>query len=271
MSDHDNPYAAPRSAVETAPAAIAPLPAGVRRYRLDSVRSAALVRRRLLWAAFGFLLGMTPLIPGIVAQSDSRLFNSLTAIVMGGAAAATLVRLRYVAKRMLPAFELLIGSRVVRRVGADFPPAEVLRPEVTAVVESGAGLWLCSDRPVRALLVPKSLEGYDGLRAELATWAPLQSVRGWAAFWRASKLLPQHGLRDQVAGTALESDVSLAHELDAVRQTSSEAWTGFPQRSLGRRLLVVLVVWLALIVLFVAIWQVLQPLLPQRLTVEEVQ
>jgi hypothetical protein len=269
MPDQDNPYAAPRSALE--PAATAPLPANVRRYRLDSARAATLVRRRLRLFGIAVLVGLTPLVPGMLSPSASRLTNSLTAIVIGGLAAVGIVRIRYVARRALPAFDLLVAPRVVRRVAAGLPPAEVLRPEVTSIVESGQGLWLCSERPARALLVPKALEGYDGLRAELATWAPLHSMgTAWSALRRPWQLLSQHGLRDEIAGTALEADASLAHELDAVRRASSDAWREFPQPN-SRRFLVVLAVWVTLVVLLFAVSEVLQPSPPRRPTVEDVR
>jgi hypothetical protein len=156
-------------------------------------------------------------------------------------------------------YDLLLGARVLRRTLATLQPAEVLRPEVTSVFETRDGLLVCCEGPRRALFITRALDGYDDVRATIATWRPIEPLRGWAAWRRSVREARRQGMRGAVIGTALESDPSLAAELETLRGLSDPAWRSYRAPSKGMSVRVTVVLWVVLIVMFLAIWQVLQP------------
>ena len=160
----------------------------------------------------------------------------------------------------LSGYELLISDRVLRRssVGS-LTAAEVLRPEVTEVVETPAGLWVTCTNPRRSAFVVRALDGYADVREALSAWSPIKPLRGWGAFLRARRETGYQGPRDAVLGTALATDATLVTELEAVRSASTEGYGMQEPAAAGRRPFRMLALWVALVVMFLAIWQVLQP------------
>jgi hypothetical protein len=69
-------------------------------------------------------------------------------------------------------FEIALGEDAIAREVAGFPPVRIARAEVTAVEEIPAGLAV-RDGGGRGLVVPRELEGYEGVRAALAAWRPI--------------------------------------------------------------------------------------------------
>jgi hypothetical protein len=251
-----NPYAPPQA--EDVPVFASPLPPGFRRFHLDPVSYPKLMSRWVLravgvYAAIGLpFLGvfcvmatLSPLsiVPGVLI---------VLAFVWGRAAKRPTEAIR--------AYELLVAPRILRRTTATAGPAEILRPEVTRIVETRDGLWLSSDAPPRALFVWRAVDGYADVRAELAAWRPIETLRGWEA-WRVNRRwMRWQGHRDAVIGTALAEDTSLRQELELARAVSSTVHLHYPKAGTKRRgPWMTLVLWLVLIVMFLAIWQFLSP------------
>ena len=66
-------------------------------------------------------------------------------------------------------FEIALGEDAIAREVAGFPPVRIARAEVAAVEEIPTGLAV-RDAHGRGLVVPRELEGYEGVRAALAAW-----------------------------------------------------------------------------------------------------
>jgi hypothetical protein len=126
----------------------------------------------------------------------------------------------------LGGYELLLAARVLRRVQPAGVPAEVLRLEVTRIVETKLGLWVTSDRPERALFVTRALDGDADVREALAAWRPIELLEGLAALSFAWKQTKNQASRDARAGSALATDPTLVEALAAVRAASSDRGAG---------------------------------------------
>jgi hypothetical protein len=232
----------------------APLPPGVRRFRLDPARYREKDHRLL---AIIPVVGATILCNLAIVATGS----SLPVYVIG---LALVLRILFGRDRRPPSpahlatYELFVGPRVLRRTEASKPPAEVLRPEVSAIVETRDGLHVSCDAPPRSLFLSRALDGYEDVRAELGAWRAIEPLRGWAA-WRRASDESHEGPRDAISGTSLASDPSLAHELELVRSASSMDWRIAPEERPPRSARRMLVAWVVLLVLFVAVWQLLQP------------
>jgi hypothetical protein len=253
-----DPYAPPAAPIEPAAGVEGTLPPGVRRYRLDPARFRALATRLALRRLA--LVAVLPLgVALLLATGGERgFFVPVVLLGVGWSLFIALAKARSASAPELVSYEMLAGPRVLRRTMIGRQPAEVLRPEVSAVFEVKGGLWVACSEPRRAVFVSRAVDGYDDLRATLAAWRPIEPLRGWAA-WRfgvaqASRQAP----RGAVTGTALASDASLFEELERVRAASSAAWTRYPAVSPVTRYRAVMI-WVLLIVMFLAIWQVLQP------------
>jgi hypothetical protein len=258
--DSFNPYAPPRDAAAPLATSVTALPPGFRRFRLDPVAygpfvTGIFVRRVGLVAVMTVV--MLALFNAAVGQSPTATAGQCVgALIFGGM--ITMARRRGVAANELRAYELLLGPRVLRRVGTQLGPAEILRPEVTQIAETREGLWLSSQAPKRSLFIARAVDGYADVRAELAGWRPIESVSGWSAWRLTSRAAKQQGHRDAVIGTALASDPSLSEELEIARAVSSATHVANapPKR---RPFLWVLVLWGILIFMFLGIWTFLTP------------
>ncbi len=240
-----------------------PLPPGVQRFRLDpaayeTVAARALLRRWGLAVAAGVLLLALAArvnsanlegfeIAGGLALTGTVLVLGWKLATMGAAVTPLLVR-----------YEVLLSERVLRRSTATGPVAEVLRPEVSEILETPAGLWVVCEKPRRSLFVPRALDGYVDVREALSAWAPVQSLRGFASYRRARRERAHQGPRDAVIGTSLASDATLIAELHGARVASIDARTtpAAPSPTPARK---ALAVWILLVLGFLAVWQVLQP------------
>jgi hypothetical protein len=232
----------------------------MRRHSLDPDRYRALVRRILLRRGV-LLASFYLLFLGLLERAS---FVSAYTWPIGGVAfVATVVmtwlRTRPAMARQLASFDVVVSPRVVRRVMPLLPVAEVLRPEVTRIVETARGLWLVSEHPRRTVSLSSVLAGYAELRAALAAWGPIEPLRGLPAFAFAFGQLRHMRPRDRLDG-ALAGDATLVDELATVRALSADHGAGYgPTVSTRGRLLRVLIVWALLIVMFLAIWQFLSP------------
>lgn len=249
-----NPYAPPDPSY--APGAfVAPLPAGVRRFTLDPVKLRALVVRRVV-VTYGVI--------GLGAVGASVAMNGVVGLFAGvGIAVAVVVSLllgqRRSVKLQQATYELLLGPHAMRRTLGGFLPAEILRDEVTGIYETHLGLWIMCAAAARSLFVVKAVEGFAEVRAELATWHPIEAHGGLQA-WRTGRLgAKRQGARTDAAAGAAPIDAAVAAELVGLRAASSTAWQAYPTRASVPRGKLVLVLWGLLIVVFFVIWEVLQP------------
>lgn len=254
-----NPYAPPAPPPAIVPEA--PLPPGMRRFRLAPGPYRALVRRivirrdAIVGLFYLLLLGMLWSL-GMAMEYAA----GVAVAVWTGSFVLTWLRTRAVVERQLAMFEIIMSPRVLRRVMVGLGPAEMLRPEVTRIVETPRALSLVSTTPRRTMTVVRAVDGYEVVRGQVATWGTIESLRGWPAFVFAWGQIRHMGTRDRIDGTALASDPTLLDELAAVRAVSSDAGGAYPKVvTFRRRLVRMLLLWVLLVGLFVAIWQFLQP------------
>jgi hypothetical protein len=253
-----NPYAPPAPPPAVVPEAV--LPEGMRRFRLAPGPYRALVRRIVIrrYVIIGLLY---LLLLGMLSSLGLQIeFSAGVAVaVWVGAFVLTWLRTRVAVERQLVMFEIIMSARVLRRVMVGLPVAEVLRPEVTRVVETPRAISLLSTTPRRTITVVRAIDGYDAVREQVATWGKIETLRGWSAFAFAWGQLRHLRPRDRIEG-ALATDPTLLDELTAVRTVSRDGGAGYGNVvTLRQRLRWMLVLWVLLIVMFLAIWQFLQP------------
>jgi hypothetical protein len=216
----------------------ATLPLGVRRLHLDPVRhrefATARILRPVLMVAVVVVVCLAPSVLGGGLSFGVAMTLFLAATVC--AALPGLLFARRTDSPQLLTYELLVGTRVVRRTVAGSQPAEVLRPEVTTIFETAEGLWISCDVPQRSLFVSRAVDGYDDVRAELGKWHAIEPLGALAAWRFASAHGVAQASRDAIHGTALGSDPSLGAELELVRGASSTAWENYVTSPVLRRL-----------------------------------
>jgi hypothetical protein len=258
LRDYD-PYAPPRDVPFVAPPA--PLPEGFRRFRLDKAAYGPFMRSILLRRSLMLVVSaaVSLAIFGFRQPTSSLVIELLTIPLIFGVLVA--VAARRMRRGDLDSYQLLLGPRVVRRIGASLGPAEVLRPEVTRIVETRDGLWLMGAPRGRALFVARAIERYADVRGEFEMWQPIEPAKGWAAVKVSNSVVRRQGLRDEVVGTMLAEDPSLRDELETARAMAISNVPPRARRSPFRR---ILVLWGLLIVLFLMIWQFLAPPRPAR-------
>ena len=254
-----NPYAPPAAASFTLPET--PLPPGMQRYRIDPERArlmvrSAVIKRQLIACASGSI------VIGIYAAIG--IATGLTFAIVGVAwvigMAVGWMRVAGITRKQVDTFECLASDRVIRRIVVGAVPAEILRPEVTRIVEAKWGMWVLCAQPRRALGLSRAIAAYDELRAALGSWKPIEPVGGWSALRLPYAHMRQMGPRDVVEGTALASDAGLREELATIRAVSADRGAGYGPVPNPRRLVWrVLLLWVLLIVMFLAIWQFLSP------------
>jgi hypothetical protein len=232
----------------------------MQRHALNPERYRALVRRILVRRGVLFVV-LFALFLGVFDRIG--LLSSYTwpaaGVVIVATYAVTWLRVRPAIDRQLAAFDVVVSPRVVRRVMPVLPVAEILRPEVARIVETARGLWLVSTHPRRTLFLVTTLDGYAELRATLAAWGAIETLHGLAAFAFMFGQLRHMRPRDRLDG-ALATDATLVDELATVRALSADHGAGYGQTvSTRSRLTRVLLLWVLLIVMFLAIWQFLTP------------
>jgi len=253
-----NPYAPPAPPPAVVPEAV--LPEGMRRFRLAPGPYRALVRRIvirrdvIIALLYVLLLGMLWLL-GL----EIEYAGVIVVAVWLGSFILTWLRTRAAVERQLAMFEIIMSPRVLRRAMVGLPPAEVLRPEVTRIVETPRALCLVSTSPRRTMTVVRAVDRYDLVRSQVATWGHIETLRGWPAFAFAWGQLRHMRARDRMEG-ALANDPTLVDELTAVRTVARDAGGGYGKVvTIRRRLVRMLVLWLLLMGVFVALWELLQP------------
>jgi nitrogen fixation-related uncharacterized protein len=81
-------------------------------------------------------------------------------------------------------FQLIVGPDFIRREQAGYPPLEIRREEVRGIFEGArSGLVVRTMQIHKMLFVPKDLEGYEELRAQLQQWRPLEPATQQRLYW----------------------------------------------------------------------------------------
>jgi hypothetical protein len=170
----------------------------------------------------------------------------LMLIVLVAIGAAQTLAVRTLVRRLMT-YQLTLGPNVLRIVQDGIVPTEVLRQNVTRLVETSRGLRIYVGRT--AVGVPRDVGGYDEVRARLGTWATIERSRlgnlwltilvGQLALWALSVYLP-------MAAPALTAVLGL-FVAGAIALTVFVARSVVAKRDKGRLYAVelVLVVWCA--------------------------
>jgi len=252
-----NPYAPPGDG--PVPPIDRPLPEGIRRYRLDREGTMTLLRkaalnRLLLSAVMG--LGYVALFQlqfGIVVVGMFLCFwvAFLTLVFVFRRAYA-----RRVEPRITASFEILSSPRALRRTALGIPVAEIAAIEVESMAELPEGLSIFGE--TRRMWIWRHAVGYAELRDRLASWGPIETRSGPAAFVRRYQHLRGQRAYDLARDAVFAREPALRGEVEALRAVAIAA-PPVPKRA--RRLLLL---WLLLVVVFLLIWQFLSPAPPAR-------
>jgi hypothetical protein len=145
--------------------------ADVRVYRLNREGAAQILKRRQVLTSvfFAFVVGSSLLFltwRGYLGTRALELVLVIQVVMLVPAYAFGVRRFRAACET----FGIALGPDVVRCVRLDGLAVEILRTEVTRIVEGRAGLLLRAETPARAIVVPRALDGYDDARALLITW-----------------------------------------------------------------------------------------------------
>jgi hypothetical protein len=161
-------------------------PPDIRSYRLDPDEMASATKRRL-WRRMAWmltlilvmvtveslwlgdpqaLLSTLPVVlPLMVLALAFSVFRSFRAQIKSGKAA-------------WDSYDLTLSENVMRRQIVNLPPIEILRPEVTRIVEAkGEGLTVATGDRHRFIFIPEQVIGYDEVRARLAGWRHFEPPR----------------------------------------------------------------------------------------------
>ena len=158
-------------------------PPAIRSYRLDPNAFAATTKRRIAKRLAWVLPLIFILVIGefVVMGKNSQSFVDALPIALSVSVLALAFGLfrafRLQLKNGKPAwdsYDLTMSENVIMRHVINLPPIEILRPEVTRVVEvRGQGLTVATNDRHRFVFVPEELLGYDEVRARLAQWRAL--------------------------------------------------------------------------------------------------
>ena len=252
-----NPYAPPAVTIDTR-ASDLPLPSGVRRFRLDPARYdrfQRVVMVQMLVIAMAVFNLFVALLVWLLRVSWSYVVLA-EILLFAWILVARTIRIRLARKNNLDTYELLVSDRVVRRNLGGWQSAEILRPEIARITEVRTGLWIRCNVPPRSLFVASAIDDYAAAREKFSTWAPIKTMSGFSAWRMARSEGKRQGLRDETFQTALAVDPSLAIELEMVRSASTTP-EGTKSPSSQAAWVRLLVVWFALVFVFLVIWQFL--------------
>jgi len=199
-------------------------PPKIRSYRLDPAGFESALKARLRvgrrWGVVAMVGGALP-VTVLMATADRHVLVTLPVVVplLVALLAFSFWRgMRLARERERPewdSYQLTLSPNVLRRFVATRPSVEILRPEVTRILEApGMGLTVSAGN-YRFIFIPEQLEGYAGVRERLALWRAIEPSRpartkllqlAWMlcliGLWLASGMLPNIWLA-LLAGAAL--------------------------------------------------------------------
>ncbi|MGH7280182.1 MAG: hypothetical protein ACRELY_01545 [Polyangiaceae bacterium] len=254
-----NPYAPPAVTIDTRSSDL-PLPSGMRRFRLDPERYDRFQRIVMvqMMAIVTPIFTMLLLVNVWLFRFPPSYAVLADVLLVAWIGVARTIRIRMARKANLDTYELLVSERAVRRNLGGWTSAEILRPEVARITEVRTGLWIQCNIPLRSLFVASAIDDYASAREMFSRWAPIETMTGFSAWRMARREGKRQGLRDETFGTALAVDPSLVMELEMVRSASTTP-EGTKSLSRGRAQIQLLVIWFALVFVFLAVWQFLSP------------
>jgi hypothetical protein len=159
----------------------------VRTYRLDPAAfeptAKGRIRRRFAWV-IPLFLGLLTLELGLLARAQPGTSDTLPVVVPIVVVAIGYGWFRAVRTQMKEgraawdSYQLTVGPNVLRRFIVNLPPAEMVRTEVTRIVESDAeGLNVATADRHRFVFVPRQLVGFHEVRAHLSGWKAIEPAK----------------------------------------------------------------------------------------------
>lgn len=141
------------------------------RLRPDASRATARRMNRRFAATF---VAVVALVLAAYAAGMRDTGRGLDALVIPFALLLVLAAFSYV-RRMRrfrarwASFEIALEDEAIGRAVIGFPPVRIVRADVAAIEEVGAGLAVRA-RDGRGIVVPRELDGYERVRGALAGW-----------------------------------------------------------------------------------------------------
>jgi hypothetical protein len=187
----------------------------IRKYRIDATTIPSVTRRRalrqLMWL-FPLTAALTAGCLALMSRTQQVELGAVAWIGMGLVVACLAVSfvigLRK-ARHGWSTLELTVSDNVLRLQVADMAPVEVLRPNVTRIVDvPGHGLMVHTADPALSLLVSEYLLDFAELRGHLATWRPFE--RPAVIRDRAKAISFSIGLLGAWVATGIVPDMTIA-------------------------------------------------------------
>jgi hypothetical protein len=159
----------------------------IKTYSLDPAAFERVVkgrmRRRLAWL-LPFFLCLLALMLGLLVRAQPDVVETLPYSAPVVLALVTFGWLRAVRKQMKEgraawdSYRLTVGPNVLRRVIVNLPPVEIVRTEVTRIVESPVeGFSVTTADRHRFVFVPRQLVGFAEVRAHLSGWKAVEPAK----------------------------------------------------------------------------------------------
>lgn len=159
-------------------------PIDIRTYRLDRAAFEPVTKRRI----FRRMAWAVPMIAGIIAielyvlgspdQSGGNVWPLTLVIVVAAVGLGLFLSVRRQLKAgraQWDSYELTMSDNVLRRQASNLATVEILRPEVTKIVDMrGQGLTVATGDRHLFIFVPEHLVGYAEARGRLSAWKPLE-------------------------------------------------------------------------------------------------
>ena len=159
----------------------------IKMYRLDLAAfervAKGRMRRRFAWL-LPFFLCLLALMLALLVRAQPDIVQTLPYSAPVVVAAVAFGWFRSVRNQMKEgraawdSYRLTVSPNVLRRVIVNLPPAEIVRTEVTRIVESAAdGLSVTTADRHRFVFVPRQLVGFAEVRAHLSGWKAIEPAK----------------------------------------------------------------------------------------------
>lgn len=226
----EDPYSPPR-APEASAASAEHGSAGAQEFRWDAPGIQAQRRRALIrtltTAVLGGGLGIA--MGRYAVPNPSWIYAAVVAVLFIGGGLVGALRGMKQLTGILESYRLYVWSDRLERTQSNLPKLEISRRAVLRIEEHAEGLSVYGPGTV-GVFVPASISGFSGLRAQLATWRPIERrpVRAWLSSGAAVATLiamlisfyPEKGPVTRVA--AVVSAVGLPLLLWSIRRRTAD-------------------------------------------------
>lgn len=184
----EDPYSPPRAPETSADHDIA----SAQEFRWDAAgilrqRRRALIRTlttAVLGAGLGIAMGR------YAVPNPSWIYAAVVAVLFIGGGLFGALRGMKQLTGILESYRLYLWSDRLERAQSNLPPLEISRRAVLRIEEHAEGLSVYGPGTV-GVFVPAGIDGFSGLRAQLATWKPIErrAVRAWLSSGAAVAML----------------------------------------------------------------------------------